>query len=806
MKDIDKIALAGFLHDIGKFAQRSGKVSIEDIDWQNFCPRDKNSNPTHKHAAYTAKVLGDYIVEKQNSDKRIISAKSLDFKFIEVSVKHHIPETKLEWIVAAADRLASGFERDVFEKYNAQVEEELKTSYKKQQLTHLFDKDKKFPLDKLSPENIFPTTEFGEGYEKLWEEFISDLKKINTSYPEHLKVQALDYLLKKYTSLMPSSTSFKYKDNFATKPNIPLYEHLKTTAVFTAAISKMEEENLEKVIDYYKNKKDTLNEKVFLLIAGDFFGIQNFIFDEFQTKYASKILRAKSAYIQLLIKLLAYYVVEKLGLSYCSIISTHAGKFEILAPNNKEIIEKLKKLKEEFNEYFAEEFFGQTGVGIVWEEASIGEFILKKENEYKNLRKRLADKVEEMKFKKFGLEKEGYKIFEIEKIDNQTLCDFCHKRKGKKQEEYVICDVCEKFVKIGQNLTKYKYIAISTKAKNEDDIKIFKNYYLHFFDNPSIKLSQNDIFIFDISKDQNFSGMEKWELSSYVKTNENKDVLTFEDLAHLSVVEGLKENKREYGVEAIMALKGDADGMGNFIKESDVTDSFAKYNFFARMVDYYFSVYVPEILMKDKPFYTVFAGGDDLFVIGAWDEIINLSQNVRDEFVRFTAKKLTFSVGMIMSKANKPVNFIAFNAEEALEEAKEFACILENNKCKEVDSEVEGENILKKDALSLFDEVMRWDMYEKVRSDLLYGLENFNEELPTTFLYRLLDIVEMSKRVRYQNSAKDTIWKSKLNYVYSRNISKEDLSLLKLLDSLIEDNPKEFKTSLFEFIYKRRKV
>ncbi len=69
----------------------------------------------------------------------------------------------------------------------------------------------------------------------------------------------------------------------------------------------------------------------------------------------------------------------------------------------------------------------------------------------------------------------------------------------------------------------------------------------------------------------------------------DNDILSLGELASLSVREGIIDNKREFGVEAIMALKGDADGMGKFIRDSDITDSFAKYNFFARMVDYYFS-------------------------------------------------------------------------------------------------------------------------------------------------------------------------------------------------------------------------
>jgi len=809
MDKTNTIALAAFLHDIGKFAQRA-ETEIDDIDFQYFCPKSKNGYFTHKHAGYTAKFLGDYIVEKQNNKKRILSADALNGKFIDISARHHIPENKEEWIVAAADRLASGFEREIFEEYNA-AEDDVSKSFKEQQLDHLFAKNKKFKLEKFESDNIFPVDEGGIGYKKLWDEFIKDLQKLYKfeNYPEHLKIQALDYLLKKYTSFIPSATAFKYKDRKITKPNIPLYEHLKTTSIFASAIASMSEKTQEKVLTYYKDKKDTLDEQVFLVIAGDFFGIQDFIFDEVKAKFAAKVLRAKSAYIQLLIKVLSYYVCEKLGISHYSIISTHAGKFEILAPNEKGIIDKLKELQKELNEYFVEEFFGITGVGIAFEKASIGDFIL--EGQYQKLREKLAERVEEIKFKKFGLDETGYKLFEIDKdLNNQNLCEFCLKRKGKKEEEYVICNSCRRFVTLGKKLAKYNYLAITKKA-NQDNINIFKDYYVHFFDNPSKELAKDDIFIFDISKDSEFNGMEKWELKSYVATenilkeeqNLDNEILTLEDLAKLSV-----RDNEEAGVEAIMSLKGDADGMGNFIKDSDVTNSFAKYNFFARMIDYYFSVYVTEKFMKNKPFYTVFAGGDDIFVLGAWDEVIKLSQLIRDAFVKFTDNRLTFSVGLIMSKANKPINFLAKTTEESLEKSKEYCCVIKNDICKDDKNSVKdcNEKGIKKDALTMFKETMKWENYERVKNEFINKFKHpSNKEFPTAFLYRLLELCEMSKNIKYEGKVEDTIWKSKLSYAYTRNISDKKFDLLKFLDEIIDEYPKEFKVNLFEYIYTNRK-
>jgi len=242
-----------------------------------------------------------------------------------------------------------------------------------------------------------------------------------------------------------------------------------------------------------------------------------------------------------------------------------------------------------------------------------------------------------------------------------------------------------------------------------------------------------------------------------------------------------------------MALKGDVDNMGRFIRNSDVTSSFAKYNFFSRIVDYFFSVYVPYLMNKEYQYtYTVFAGGDDLFVLGAWDEVLDLSAKVREEFMKFSkGSPLSFSIGLSMTKPNKPVKFIANIAEEFLENSKD----------------VEG-----KDALSIFYESVKWDDYldDLGLYDTLKEMEkSLKGGIPTTFLYRLLEFCDMSKRAK-NGDIKSTIWKSKLNYSYKRNLENElskelEKDFLSTIDQMIEKYPSETKIVLSKFVYKHRR-
>lgn len=405
---------------------------------------------------------------------------------------------------------------------------------------------------------------------------------------------------------------------------------------------------------------------------------------------------------------------------------------------------------------------------------SLADFII--EGRYKeSLRKKIDEAVEKMKFKKFDLLHVEPVLNSDTSITNATLCPLCHKRKMQEKDP---CSTCSDFVQIGERLAKGGYIIFSN---NHGQINLFEDIYISFIQKPQV-YKDYDIAIFDIKNDDVFRGYAKWELASYVSTNTQKEIKTFEDLAKSSVKVGMKEGKRVHGVEALMVLKGDVDSMGKYITNSEVTNSFARFNFFSRMVDYFFSVKASS-MMEERDLYTVFAGGDDIFVLGAWDEVIKFSKELREAFMEFAGlSELTFSVGMVMVKSNKPINFIANIAEEALENAKS------------IDE--------KKDAIALFGETVKWDDY---LDDLGLGDELEKLEEPNAaFLYRLLELIEMSKKVKYEGDIKSTIWKSKLNYTFVRNNKSSHKELLNTLDEMIENYPKEAKMILSEYIYKRR--
>ena len=504
--------------------------------------------------------------------------------------------------------------------------------------------------------------------------------------------------------------------------------------------------------DLIEKPKDitALLEDKMLLISGDFYGIQKFIFDRLSTKNASKVLRAKSAYIQIFTEYLARYICHELAIKEASIVSMNAGKFEILSSKIDVDLDVIQKTVDDF---FIKNFYGLSGVMISSVECQRDDFVDVKK--YKALRKKIIDSVEDRKFQKFNLFKEeAYSLLSYDtNLDNTSLCPVCNIRKVEAKKEN--CSICDGFIELGKKLS-FEHI---------DEL----------VDSDKLGMKFDD-FVIDI------------ELSSKIKSYilfDSRSPAEFKVLADNACKES------ETGIKSLAILKADVDNMGKFLEKSDVTDSFENFDTFSKTMDSFFSVYIPNMMKTKSPnTYTVFAGGDDLFLLGAWDEVLKMAREIEREFKAFVkSDELSISFGIAIAKPSTPISYLADYTEKLLEDAKG------------IDEEKEVKH--PKDAISLFGETVKWKEYQdahKKLDELFKGFETVN----MATLYSLLTFCDMAKNIN--EDIRNTMWKSKLNYLFSRNIDKSFHYILEGLNDSIEKYPKATKMFLSEFIYKRRDV
>ncbi len=438
-----RIALAAFLHDLGKFAERA-KIPVNqqtlDDNKQLYCPHHKAFTDargwfSHIHAAYTGMAMDlieDYLPDLTGSDFAPFGSwktTDVDDSFINAAAKHHRPESFLQWIIATADRVASGFDREEFDQYNDAAEGTStgKNHYTARQLT-LFEQINnsentensfhyRYPLKPLSPNSLFPQQASQcEGsddkaaqqeYRTLWQGFTEALKLMPKAHRQNwsLWLDHFETLWGVYTQAIPSATAFNIR------PDVSLYDHSRVTAALATALWRYHHERGETSQDTAKALKDqheSWQEQKFLLIQGDFFGIQNFIFASGgdTNKRAAKLLRGRSFYVSLLAECAALKVLDALELPATSQVINAAGKFMIVAPNTETTKNHLQQVRQELDEWFLKHSWGEAGVGLAWTEASCNDFRRGKHNgitPYKELISRLFKQLEVIKNQRFAL-------------------------------------------------------------------------------------------------------------------------------------------------------------------------------------------------------------------------------------------------------------------------------------------------------------------------------------------------------------------------------------------------------------------
>lgn len=849
-----RVALAGLLHDLGKFAERAA-LAVDSATLEKnvhqYSPYHQNHPHdrgwfSHKHAAYTALAFDR--IEPQLPHVRGESetdpfGTSIDDSLINAAARHHRPETYLQWLIATADRVASGFERSEFEKYNAVPDEQ--TSTKKNHYTArlltLFEQIRlnggkestvfqhRYRLDPMTAKSLFPvpTAECEsddrdrarQEYARLWEGFEQALQMIPASHRDALPLwlDHFETLWSCYAATIPSATAFNVK------PDVSLYDHSKAVAALAVALWRYhhDREDEPEIIRRALAERADWNEDKFLLVQGDCFGIQDFIFatgGETQ-KRAAKLLRGRSFYVSLLSECAALRVLEALDLPGTSQIINAAGKFLIVAPNTPETIQRLATTQQELDTWFLTHSWGQSGIGLAWEPACCNDFLKGAggRRPFADLIKRLFQRLEDIKLRRFDLcgAQPPSPLFAsyLEQFSAHGLCQVDGRSPATHQiaDDVWVSALAADQMNIGRFLTHRDRLLISHAPPSNKALKSLATPIFGYHISFTAEAADTGWFgsearngklrrCWDISMPQTleqplwngcarraingfisrFEEENAWESNKYARLQNETDFDPHpgepKTLNHLACEDRwLDERGRWVGVEALMTLKGDVDNLGAIFQSGLSEPTFARMAALSRQLHAFFAVYLPALCQSEAGFrntYTVFAGGDDFFLVGPWRSQIQLAARMRNEFQRYVAGNpgITFSAGLTMTKPGLPVRALGELAEDALERAKGH----------DLDPTLAPAH---KNAVSCFGETVGWNTF----TGLLQSRDALEQlvrdlKLSTGYLYGLLYLSAMAENLRSgrtgqrgqrQINPENALWHSRFAYRTRRLLERQ---------------------------------
>ncbi|MDL1866482.1 type III-A CRISPR-associated protein Cas10/Csm1 [Betaproteobacteria bacterium PRO4] len=811
-----RVAFAALLHDLGKFHERTGQPVSGNLDALTTLYR-------YSHAAHTADqwdVIEQLAPDVLRGDVspfagRASAAADITDSMANAAAAHHKPDTLLQWIIATADRAASGFERSKFDEYNDDAEGITPTHKNRFQarMVTLFEQitlngqsaknkfEHVYPLQALNPQAIFPANRSvaepdsdqaaKAEYAALWQQFLQALATIPKSHRKNwpLWLDHFDSAWLTFTQAIPSAT------NRGVVPDVSLYDHSKAVAALATALWRWHAATGNTGADALAKLKDPerpdWNEPKLLLVQGDFFGIQQFIFAEgAQTqKHAHKLLRGRSFQVALLAEMAALRLLDALQLPSTSQIINAAGKFLIVAPNTPDAQKAIETCRQQFNQWCLEHTYGEISVGLAATPASCNDLISK---QFKTLTQRLFTELDIAKHRRFDLCGDTASVRAAHFPHGP--CGY-HGRypadRAAEGEQPASCALSRDQIKIGEALTRKARLLVLNTAdsfKKPLDLDYF-DYRLVFVDEADIsghysKLAEQGELVRTWDFDQPeanghcFHGYARRFVNSHVPMFDGSDQFLSEKygrweeeadfdrqhpiktLHHIACENRrLKENGKWTGEIALVTLKGDIDNLGALFQSGLAEPTFARWASLSRQVNAFFALWLPWYCAhgengRFRNTYTVFAGGDDFFLIGPWESTLELAGAMRREFARYMARDdISFSLGAIMTQPKVPARHLATAAEAGLAAAKQHP----------------GKN-----AVNLWGSTVGWREWQELIGNRRHALERLIDEangLSTGFIYNLLRLADQAEHDRPENANRrpeDALWRSRLAYRCAR--------------------------------------
>lgn len=666
--DVSKITIGALLHDIGKVIHRSA-------------PQDSRAHP----------VSGKDFIKEIADDSDVLEAIEYHHK---AQLKNaEIPDDSSAYIVYIADNIASVADRRGHE----EPEDEQKGYQKYLPLESIFNllnnRNGKQKINLSVMEKInFPDENASADestYNTLFQKLKQDLQGIH--FEKEYENSLLE-LLEATLSFVPSSTS---KEQVT---DISLYDHSKITAAVAACIyaylQSKGRTNYKQ--DLFIHGKNFYSEKAFLMFSCDISGIQQFIYT-ISSEKALKALRSRSFFLEIMMENLIDEILKETGLSRANLIYSGGGHCYILLPNTDKVKSTIEKSERLVNQWLFSQFKTSLFAAIGFVECSADELMNEtaddKISPYKEIFRTLSQNLSEKKLRRY----DAQSIRQLNSSSKNSMgreCKVCGTIDNLTDNNN-ICVLCDSLINVSSDLVKPDKLLLITKHQMPGNVNVKlpsldgKSFYLNPVPHEEVLEIQknnpeNMIRVYCKNKmhtELNYAS--KLRIGSYHTQNSRQDMATFEELAAFSE-----------GIKRIAVLRADVDNLGKaFIKGFEREDKENKYRYvtvsryatLSRQLSLFFKKHINEILSsqykedrflltnkssKDKKVTIVYSGGDDLFIVGAWDHIIETAVDLRNAFLKYTGGALSFSAGIGIYDESYPISRMAAEVAELEDTAK----------------------------------------------------------------------------------------------------------------------------------------
>ena len=374
----------------------------------------------------------------------------------------------------------------------------------------------------------------------------------------------------------------------------------------------------------------------FIYLACDFSGIQRYVLAvKSAGKAQAKRLRARSFLLELYEHAALATTIDRLGATAEDVLVSGGGGFTVRLPPETALAS-MEELAAELQRKLWEESGGELQVSMGWDTTPLG---ARAQLEYRKRRP-------------------GASILQSGNSWNEGSlslpplgqpCDVCGQSPGQQliqdeDENALQCENCSKTRRLGERLTDWQWMR-RTAGQGAERVLGVEFEPVQPLTSGSFRVG-------------------RW----IPQGGDGRGPLTFEEMS-----------ERAQGDSRLAVLKADVDDMGAKVGQIAALDSpkgkpYGRLQSFSRSLHTFFVEKVQDMLKESWPLiYTIYAGGDDLLLVGPWNFMLDFAGSLSKEFEYGPGREygpLTLSAGVALVSYRVPIRHSVERGEELLKQAK----------------------------------------------------------------------------------------------------------------------------------------
>ena len=486
------------------------------------------------------------------------------------------------------------------------------------------------------PENRvqYPSAEASGGADarqnivKRWKAGLSDI----IFKPEY--INSLLLLMEQCFSYTPSST------HNHDRPDVSLFHHGKAAAAIGCCLSRCPDAK-----------------KPFLLYSLDLSGIQTFIYT-ISGKGALKSLRVRSFYLSIMMEHIADMILEACQLCRVNLIYSGGGRAQLLLPNDGQCFRSADDVVVRVNDFLRNRFGAALYLASGSEAASAEELSSSnpKGRCFSDIFRAASAMISRQKLQRY----DAGALRELNRSTRDATdreCAVCG-RSGRLQphgEDEMICDTCLCLERFSNTLTVDDLLLAVDVVPGENAIPLPGGLWLSRVEVDVIPETVRRLYCVG-GHHPELPRAVHLHIGNYRVCNGDGSAMTFDELADAST-----------GLRQLGIFRADVDNLGalfasGFAAPGDDNphryETLSRYMALSAAMTAFFQREINSV-MGQRNVSIVYSGGDDVFLVGAWNDALEAGLALQSAFARYTGGNVTLSGGLGLFTPHEPVGVLA---------------------------------------------------------------------------------------------------------------------------------------------------